>query len=64
MIPLDDSHLREDNTMLLNYMDIVKEQAMQKLTNLEMAALLNDFEEFQIRYREEIEEANAQWEEV
>lgn len=40
--------------MLLDYMDKIKEEAKKKLTNLELAALYNDFEDFKIRYREEM----------
>ncbi len=50
---LDDSHLREDFDMISDYMEEVRDQALQKLTLLEFAALMNDIKEFQIRYNEE-----------
>lgn len=46
----------EDEYMLYNYMDKIKEEALKKLTNLEVAALFDDFKEFAIRLREEMEQ--------
>ncbi len=46
----------KDEDMLYNYMDKIKEEALKKLTNLEVAALFDDFKEFAIRLREEMEQ--------
>jgi len=52
--PIDDSHLLEDYTMFEYYMNEIKEQAMQKLTSLELAALYEDKKEFMYLYNEEM----------
>ena len=53
--PCNDSSQDGDpeETMIKDYMDEIHDQALQKLTLLELAALFNDFKEFCIRYREE-----------
>ena len=45
----------EDLVMLEHYMEQIRKEAIQKLSNLELAALYDDFEDFQIRYREELQ---------
>jgi len=48
--------LKKDLSMLEEYMQTVKEEAIQKLNNLELAAIYENFEDFQIRYIEFIQE--------
>lgn len=45
-LPVDDS-ASDEEVMLKDYMDEIKDIALQKLTNLELAALYNDFQQFQ-----------------
>ena len=49
-----------EDYMIKDYMDVVKDQALDKLTPIELAALFNDFAEFCVRYREEKEMEFAQ----
>lgn len=49
----------DEEHMLKNYMEDVREEALQKLTLLEIAALFRDFREFQVRWREE---RDSKWE--
>ena len=43
-----------EEIMFKDYMDDVKEQALQKLSNTEIAAIYNDFTEFSYLYRMEL----------
>ncbi len=53
--PCNDSSQDGDpeDEMIKDYMDEIHDQALQKLTLLELAALFNDYREFCIRYKEE-----------
>ena len=51
----------EDVVMLEHYMEEIRKEAIQKLSNLELAAIFEDFEDFRIRYREHQEEEYASW---
>lgn len=56
----DSSQDGEDTVMLEHYMEEVRERAMMKLSNLELAALFENFDDFLVRYREENEEQSIQ----
>lgn len=56
----DSSQDGQDFDMLHDYMETIRTQAIQKLTNLELAAIFEDFDDFLIRYREEQEEESIQ----
>lgn len=57
----DSSQDGEDTVMLEHYMEEVRERAINKLTNLELAAIFEDFKDFLIRYREEQEDKSIEW---
>jgi Tfp pilus assembly protein PilP len=57
----DSSQDGEDTDMLEMYMEEVRTRALQKLTNLEIAAIFEDFKDFLIRYREEQEDKSIEW---
>lgn len=44
---------QSEDMMIRDYMDVVYDQALEKLTPLEIAALLHDYKEFCVRYQEE-----------
>ena len=50
------NEMTAEESMLLDYMDDVKERALTKLTPLEIAALFNDFAEFRFEYWKESED--------
>lgn len=56
----DSSQDGEDTVMLEHYMEEVREKAIQKLSNLELAAIFENFDDFLVRYREENEEQSIQ----
>jgi hypothetical protein len=51
-LAVDDSPL-QDEFMLQGYMEEIRYKVIEKLSPLEIAALFQDFKEFQIRLREE-----------
>jgi hypothetical protein len=59
----DSSQDGEDTEMLEAYMEEVRTRALQKLTNMEIAAIFEDFKDFLIRYREEQEHQSIDWKE-
>jgi hypothetical protein len=56
----DSSQDGEDKVMLEHYMEEVRERAINKLTNLELAAIFENFQDFLVRYREEMEDESIQ----
>lgn len=44
------NEMSDEESMLLDYMDDIKEVALSKLTKLEIAALFNDFADFRHEY--------------
>ena len=49
----------EDIEMITEYMEKVRDEALEKLTTLERAALFNELNEFIVRFREERDLENA-----
>lgn len=50
---------KSEEMMIKDYMDVVYDQALEKLTPIEIAAILHDYKEFCVRYREEKDEEFA-----
>jgi hypothetical protein len=50
----------DEENMIADYMDVVRDEALEKLTTLERAAIFNDLKEFIVRYREDRELEEAQ----
>lgn len=48
-------YVQEENTMIDEYMQVVRDRTIEKLTPLELAALYEDFQEFRVRLYEERE---------
>lgn len=57
----DSSQDSEEDFDMGEYMEEVRSRALQKLTNLEIAAIFEDLKDFLIRYREAREDENTQW---
>jgi len=55
-LQMDDSYLREENeriVMLQEYMEKVRKEALDSLSNSQIAAIFENFSEFVVRLREE-----------
>lgn len=59
MIYEDDSHLIDDESILREKMEVYRNQALDKLTEIEKCAIFEEFDQFKYLYIEEITEEMA-----